>query len=425
MKDACQYPPQTAAPQAPAVPLANQDVPSGLGIMVGSPPAPENRVTKANAMSPRFLRWSALNTSSVLNTTRVFSGPQSQPLPQGTALDVDALTVTLPGSGERVSMDAFYRLSGVDALVVLHRGSLVFERYFGDMRASSLHAAFSCTKSMVGTLVAMLAHEGRLDLSQPASAYVPELVASGAGHATLQQLLDMRANFQSEPSRRANEVDLGFLQALDLVARPPGYAGPDGVYEVVMAVKASAEHGTGPVRYENICTDTLGWVLTRTTGQSMAQLFSERLWMPMGAERDGDFALDSRKTPWASGGLNCTARDAARFGEMMRQGGTANGQRVVPAEVVADICRGGDRESFAQSVPARFRPCGSYRNQWWINHDAYGSYNCAGQFGQRIWVAPAAETVVVQFSVDPDPSNSREPLRQAAYRTIAAALCER
>lgn len=408
-------------PERRAVPQANIDAPSALGIMVGSPPAPDNQVTPANALRPRFLRWGMLNTAALFPTTPVSRGEAPTiPLERGPALDVEALRVA---SGDAtLSMADFYRASGLDALVVMHRGKVVFERYLGDTKPTSQHALNSCTKSMVGTLVGMAANEGVVDLQAPASQYVPELAKSALGGATVAQLLDMRANFSfSDKPHQIGALQMELHQALGTAPRPKDYAGPDGIYELLLTARPTTPHGEGPMRYDNGTTEALGWILHRVTGKPVSQLISERFWVPLGAEWDGNFMLDPKRTPIAAFGLQSTARDLARFGEMMRLGGKFNGRQIVPAGVIESITKGGDRAAFAASPSGPGMPGGSYRAQWWMAHDELDAYACRGQFGQVLWIAPKAEVVIVQFSSDPDASNSRLPLRLAAYKTIARA----
>ena len=272
---------------------------------------------------------------------------------------------------------------------------------------------------MVRTLIV----EGAIDPEAAASRYVPELSGTGLGSAKIRELLDMTASVQffGQP-RQPGEVDARYLQALGLLARPDGSEGPDGVYELLRHSKLHHEHGV-QFRYENGSTDTLGWVLRRVTRRSLQQLFAERLWSHLGMEQDGTMMLDARKTEWAAGGLVLNARDFARLGELVRLEGRHGGKQVLPAAVFHELRKGGDRQAFAAGTS--ILPGGSYHDQWWFYHDRHDSFAARGQFGQRLWIAPAAETVIVQFSTDPDPTNLQEPLRLAAWQAIADTLARR
>jgi len=404
------------------IPPAITEVPSQLGLMVGAPPAPENQVNLRNYATPRFMRWTLTHMQSVFNTTRVLRGIEApSALPQGKPLDVDAMTVGW--EGRQLTMKEAYRTLGADALLVLHRGKVVYERYFGDMAQNTLHATNSCTKSFVGTLAATLIHEGRLDPEAPASRYVPELATTAIGSAKIRELLDMRANFRiGDDVHLAGSIQVGALQAYGVYPRPADYAGPDGGLAMLMATQATTPHGTGPMRYDNGSAEALGWILHRVSGKSVPDLISERYWQAIGAEQDADFLLDSRKMPIAAFGLQANARDLARFAEMIRNAGRVGNKQVVPAAVIAEIRRGGDRGAFAASPDGAVLPGGSYHDMWWFNHDELDSFQCQGQYAQRVWIAPKADTVIVLLSSDPDASRSREPLRLAAFRTIAKAL---
>ena len=78
-----------------------------------------------------------------------------------------------------------------DGVVVVHRGRIVYEKYFGALEPHVPHIAMSVTKSFVGLLATMLEHEGKLDPSAPVTRYLPELAATAYGDATVRQVMDM------------------------------------------------------------------------------------------------------------------------------------------------------------------------------------------------------------------------------------------
>ena len=86
---------------------------------------------------------------------------------------------------------------------------------------------------------------------------------------------------------------------------------------------------------------------------------------------------------------------------MVRRGGEFNGQRIIAKAVIDDLMRGGDREKFKAS-PNRAAWSGySYHNQWWISHNADGTFEALGVHGQYVHINPAAEMVVVKLSSHP------------------------
>lgn len=397
----------------------NLIAPSQDGWMVGFPPPPDKRITAANSHLPDRLGWRVQNPGRLYPSARISRGEGPVvPLPQGEPLQVDELSVD-DGQGGVLPMTELWRQTGVDATLVLHRGKVVFERYLGDMAPTRQHAMFSCTKSVVGLLVEGLIHDRKIDAAAPASAYLPELVASPAGSATVRQLLDMRANFMfSDKPKADGQVQVDYIMGLGFLPRPPGYQGPNGAYELLVNARPMGEHG-GPFRYDNGSTDTLGWIVRRLTGQSLDALISDAIWSRLGCEQDASMSIDAAGTEWAAGGMAACLRDFARLGEMLRCHGNFNGQQVLSPRVFEEILKRGDQAAFAAG--AGVPQGGSYLSQWWFYHDRHDSFACRGQYGQRLWIAPQAETMISQFAADPNLA-ALEPLRLRGFQAIADAL---
>jgi CubicO group peptidase (beta-lactamase class C family) len=393
--------------------------PSQSGLMVGFPPPPDKRITTANSHLPEHLGWRLQNPGRLYPTAHISRGDGPiVGLPIGEHIAVDALKVD-DGEGTVLPITEIWRRTGADATLVLHRGKVVFESYLGDMTPQHRHAMFSCTKSVIGLLVEQLIHEGKVDDAAPASFYIPELTHSPAGSATVRQHLDMQAHFMFSDKPKANgQVQVDYIMGLGFMLRPVGYSGANGACELLIHARAMGEHG-GSFRYDNGSTDTLGWIVRRATQSSLDKHISEAIWSKLGCEQDGGMLIDAAGTEWAAGGMSACLRDFARLGEALRCHGQFNGQQILAPEVYEQILKAGDRQAFAAGAGVPIG--GSYRSQWWFNHDRHESYACRGQFGQRIWIAPKAETMIAQFAVDPNLA-TLEPLRLRGFQAIADAL---
>jgi hypothetical protein len=410
-----------SAQQAPRLPPPEATDPVTLGIMAGAPPPANRRVSLANLLAYPNPRWGFHHMRELAPSRAVgIGGNPARPLPAArTALESVAFD---DGAGNRISLADWQKNTYTDGLIVLRNGRVVLEKYHVGMQPSDAHALWSLSKSFVGLLTAMLVHEGKLDLRAPVSRYVPELVGTAWGEATIQQTLDMTtgAAYTEVFTDPASEV-FRYLFATGLVPPPANYPGARMLYDYLPTVAARGEHGAG-FAYKSVDTEVLGWVIRRVTGKDVAALLSERIWSRLGAEQDAYYLLDPAGTTIASIGLNTTLRDLARFGEMMRNGGKVGEAQVVPAEVVAEIRRGGD--------PAKFRAAGqtvrdgySYRSQWWITHDADGTFEAKGLHGQHIHINPAAGLVVVKLSSHPIGNTIfTHGLDRAAFRALATAL---
>jgi len=417
--------PSHAQPSTATLPTADQTDPVKLGWMVGSPPPPDKMIRFADGSFytfPKF-RWTFSNSRQLGPTTNVSRGlGAASPLPRAERDDLDAVTFTPLGKTEPMTWAQSLGANYTDGIVVLHRGRIVYERYFGALKESGQHIAQSVTKSFFGTIGQILVAEGKLDENAPVAKYVPELKDSAFGDATIRQLLDMRTGLRYSENYADPKAEVfDHVRAGGVLPRPPGYQGPQTFYEFLQTVKKEGEPG-GAFAYKTVNSDALGWVIRRVTGKSVGENLSERIWTKLGMEQDAYFSVDSAGTEFAGGGLNTGLRDLARFGEMMRNGGRANGQQVLPAAVVDDIKKGGDRAAFpAASYP--LLPGWSYRDMWWVTNNANGAYAARGVHGQAIYVDPKAEMVIARYASFPMAANGfNDPTSLPAYQAMADYL---
>jgi CubicO group peptidase (beta-lactamase class C family) len=138
------------------------------------------------------------------------------------------------------------------------------------------------------------------------------------------------------------------------------------------------------------------------------------LWEPLGAESNGYYIMDGAPgvgREFSGAGFNATLRDYARFGQMMLDGGVANGRRIVSAEWV--------RESTEPRHPEDNRR-GGYGLQWWTIGDS-AAYSAIGLQGQYIYVDPPSRTVAVKLSYFPPGDNSALDAETRAFMSAASA----
>ncbi|MBB4633483.1 serine hydrolase domain-containing protein [Sphingosinicella soli] len=409
----------------PAFPDADVSDPVKLGWMQGTPPPPEKRIAFGDYSFFTFpqWRWSFSHWRELMPTVGVSrgTGPVSE-LPRAERSDIDTVTFMPIGGAKPMTWAASLAANYTDGIVVLHKGRIVYERYFGALKPEGEHISFSVSKSFVGTLAAMLIAEGRLDPAKTVAAYIPELKDSGFGDATVRHVMDMTTGLDfSETYGDPDSTFAGYVAAIGAGPRAAGYAGPNGDYAYLATVKKAGNHGEG-FTYRTINTDVLGWIVSRVGGKPFTEQLSERIWAPMGAEADGYFQVDPVGTPFAGGGFNMRLRDLARFGELMRLGGRMGGRQIIPEAAIADIARGARKEDFAGAGYATL-PGWSYRSQWWISHNAHGAYTARGIHGQAIYVDPKAEMVIARFASHPMAGNVNfDPTSLPAYQALGEHL---
>jgi CubicO group peptidase (beta-lactamase class C family) len=401
--------------------------PVTMGWMVGSPPPPDKVIRFADGSWFRFpqTRWSYSHVRQLLPTSAVRrgTGPVSA-LARNERQDLDAVTFQPIGGTATVTWAQSLTANYTDGILILHRGQVIYERYFGALTPERQHLAFSVSKSFVATLAATLVAEGTLNDTRTVAHYVPELGASGIGDATIRELLDMTTGLTYvEDYVAVDSAAWQLSRAGGFLARPEGYKGPESFFDYFKTLTKSGTHGD-KFSYKTVNTDVLGAVLRRVSGKSLSDLLSERIFSKLGAEHDAFFAVDSTGTEFAGAALNLTLRDLARFGEMMRLDGRFNGQQIVPKAVVDDTRRGGDAARFALAGYATL-PRWSYRNMWWVSHNEHGAYTARGIHGQAIYIDPKAEMVIARFASHPLAANvNLDPMSLPAYHAVAKHLIQ-
>lgn len=398
--------------------------PVALGWMQGSPPPPDKLITADDGIfSFPKTRWSFSNRRQFGPTIAVARGSAPiAPLPRAERDDLDAVSFIPIGGRAPMTWQDSLGSNYTDAIVVLHKGRIVYERYFGVTRPETQHIAFSVTKSFVGTIAAALVAEGKLDAAAPVSRYVPELAKSGFGDATVRQVMDMTTGLAYDETYSPTNTDLvinGY--AGGLAPRPADYKGPNGFYAYLTTVAKAGAHGA-QFKYRTVNTDALAWILARATGKPIQALFEDYCWSKLGMEQDAYLHVDPVGTAFAGGGLSLALRDLARFGEMMRNGGRYRGEQIIPAAAVADIMKGASPADFAKAE-YKLLPGWSYRSQWWVSHNEHGAYAARGIHGQTVYIDPKAEMVVARFASHPLSANAHlDPTSLPAYHALAKHL---
>ena len=406
---------------------AEESDPVKMEWMTGFPPSPDKLIMQPESDFFSFpkLRWTVCHIRELMPTKQVSRGIGA-PVPLTYALDkgIDSVTFKPTASVKLMTWKDSLSRNYTDGLLILHKGQIVYERYFGALDETGKHAAMSMTKSLTGLLGEILVVEGTLDDTAKVDSIVPELKGSAFGNATVRQVMDMTTALDYSEDYSDPGADIWiYSKAASPLPKPKGYDGPNGYFEYLQTVKQSGPHGK-TFGYRTINTDALGWIISRVTGKDLASLLSDRIWNKMGAEQDGYMTVDAIGTPFAGGGLSAGLRDLGRIGLLMLNGGEINGQRLFPKQVVENIQAGGDKAAFAKAGYKTLSG-GSYRSMWWVFHNKHGAFAARGVHGQTIYVDPSAEMVIVRFASFPTAKNAKiDPTSLPAYQAVATYLME-
>ena len=178
---------------------------------------------------------------------------------------------------------------------------------------------------------------------------------------------------------------------------------PEDIYSFLKVAQMPKEElTTRQFFYQNGSAEAVAWALRKIAGQSWAALVSERVWSRFAAD-ESYVHVDVLGTEMSSGGLNCNLEDTARFAELMRREFIRQGRGDTLTQAVREIFRPRDNQAlFAAGNLAVGRSGYSYGDYWYHTNDGMGSIEANGRFGQKIYINPARELVVVKLSSTPD-----------------------
>lgn len=364
-----------------------------------------NAVTRDNWLDTESIPRSLQQVESVLDTAPISAGGTGQ----ARRLHRNLLDVDVSGFCERTH---------TDGLLVVHGDSIVFERYFGTMGPSARHIVMSVSKSVCGMVAGVLAASGELDLSAPASLYVPELADGPFGTATISDLLNMTAahHYDMDHTDPASEVAAEDRAAGWRKARP---GDPVGSRAFLQLIKPAGDRAHGrSFQYSSATTEVLSWVMERAARTPYAELVSA-LWSQVGAAHDAYVTVDQLGTPYACAGMGMTLPDLARFGRSILDGG--NG--VIPSDWIRQTFAGGDSSVMAGQPLLEYLPAGSYRNQWWVT--GFGPIYASGLLGQYLWLDPDADLIIAKFSHVPIGTDQRSEHVTGFQAITQAVLSQR
>ncbi len=299
------------------------------------------------------------------------------------------------------------------AVIVLHNGQTVAERYGPGYHENTRFVSWSMAKTVTGVMIGQLVADGRLRLDE--SVPIPAWQRSGDPHGeiTLRQLLQMRSGLRhteaGDPPYESDEVRMLFLDGRDNMAAyaeaQPLEAEPGRVWEYSSATTV-------------ILADLAARALTASTDpaervRAVREYLRTRLFEPIGMKSMVP-EFDTAGTMIGGSLIHGTARDWARFGEFLRNRGAVKGAQLVPSSWIDFM-----------TEPSPANP--GYGAQIWLNRPGKDGFvqwpgapatvlSMNGHLGQHVLVNRANSMVVVRLGKTQD--NRRDPLRTALARLV-------
>ncbi|MFK8022066.1 MAG: serine hydrolase domain-containing protein [Pseudomonadales bacterium] len=377
--------------------------------MQGVPPTEQSQVTFANYRDQPFSRWAFRNTGAFFNTLNIArSGPIDQ-FKLRPDKKIERIAWQKP-PGEHKTLSDLFAANDADAVVILRNKKLVFEQYFNGMQASDRHIWFSMTKSLVSTAAGLLVASGKLDVNASPADYIPELKGSGFVRVSIQNVLDhdTALAFKENYSDYSSEFFRFYAPALKMAYLPgaadvqPGSGVIYGVHNFVTDfVKPDTTLQPGAqFDYNSANADVLGWLVARVSGMPLHRFVQQNIWSKLRTEHDASIAADRALMAVATGGMNTTVRDAARFGQLLLQNGKYKGEQIVPRAWVDAIVNVDDRLTTNMKHNSKYQNADwqAYHNMWWVLDAEKEEFCAVGIHGQVIYINRSANMVAAWFS---------------------------
>jgi len=304
---------------------------------------------------------------------------------EGTAI---SLPVNFSYNSHSENSADFLKSTDTSALLVIHQGQVRFEQYWLSGGRDVNWLSMSMAKSFIATGIGIAVDAGLIDIGKPITAYVPSLIGSAYDQVKIIDILQMSsgAGWNEDYSDAESDIArLGRILALG-----------GSLDEFVATLKPENPPGTVN-HYNSADTQALGMLLARATGKSVNQYLEEKVWQPLGMESPGYWLVDDHGVEMAFAGVNATARDYAKLGELYRLKGKWQGQQLVAADwieksttIQAPHLRPGLNKAF---------PLG-YGYQWWIPAGTEGEFSAIGVYNQFIYINPSRDLVIVKLSAN-------------------------
>jgi CubicO group peptidase (beta-lactamase class C family) len=289
------------------------------------------------------------------------------------------------------------------ALLVVHRGAIVVERYASGFGPDSRFQSWSMAKSITQALVGILVRQGKLDVG--AAADVPAWRADGDPRraVTLDQLLHMTSGV-------ANEDDLDD-PADSVVTRM--LFGDRSARMAEYAASLPLAHPPGSRwAYSTATSMIVADIVQRAAAggkEAMLDFMRRELFDPLGM-RSAVPEFDAGGTFMGGGFFHASARDYARFGYLYLRDGVWEGRRILPEGWV----------DYTRAAP----PSGNYGAHFWLNlppaERQYvllpggppSAFGATGNEGQMIVVVPTHDLVAVRLG----------EMHACSWKTVTADL---
>ena len=269
------------------------------------------------------------------------------------------------------------------ALLVVKNDTLIYEEYWGDHDEATLSNSFSIAKTVVAILVGIAIDEGHIaSIDDPVHKYIPEFKNGSRDKITIKHLLEMASGLSwSESGKNPFSDNAESYYGTDL----------DGL---ILRQRRVTEPGV-TFNYQGGNSQLLAMILEKATGNSVSDYAAEKMWSKLGMESDAYWSLDSK------GGqekafccLYAQARDFAKIGRMLMNGGKYGDEQIIPRWFYLQMTKQNDLTT-EEGLP-------NYRygyHIWTYRGNKDEVFYCRGILGQYIITIPSRNLMIIRLGM--------------------------
>ena len=293
--------------------------------------------------------------------------------------------------GLELTLDDYLARNPATGLLIARGNTILVERYQYGRTDRHRFTSWSMAKTVTAMLIGIALAEGRIrSVDDLAAAYVPALSGTEYGRTSLRHLLQMSSGIRFSENYSGNDDVMRLV--FDTYLRQ----GAGGVGAVTSFNERERPAGT-KFSYASVETQVLGLVLRAVTGRPVATYLEDKIWQPIGAEADATWLIDNSGQEATFCCLNAVLRDYARLGLLLAHDGNWHGRQIIPTAWVRDATT--VRADQPHLRPGGAAPSFGYGYQTWILPGERRMFFFWGVRGQRIYVDPQSQLVMVNTAV--------------------------
>jgi CubicO group peptidase (beta-lactamase class C family) len=353
--------------------------------LLGQGPEGFQRATAATFWQIPYIVDSHSRLDEIFPARRVARPDAPRPL----ARAVEPPPFTYRIGSEARTVDRYLGGNPVTGLIIAKDDTILVERYQYGRRDTHRLTSWSMAKTVLSMLIGIAREEGAIrSLDDKAEDYEPQLAGTEYGRTPIRHLLTMSSGVKF----RENYDGADDISKLSSATLWP--SGVGGLAVMKLFNERIAEPGQRHY-YASGETEILGLVLAAAVKRPLAEYLAEKIWMPIGAESDASWQIDSAGLEATYCCLNAVLRDWARLGIMLANGGRVGDRQVIPEAWLREATTV-QSPHLAPGTATRFF---GYGYQTWIFPERDGSFALLGVRGQAIFVDPTTKLVLVNTAV--------------------------